>query len=54
MVLGGAGLCVAKMVPIAGPSANLDYKIDATEVTRGQYDAWLATKPALPARTHVD
>jgi len=54
LVLDSVGLCVAKMVPVSGPSANLDYKIDATEVTRGQYDAWLATKPALPAKTDVD
>ena len=50
------GLCVAKMVLIAGPASdagNMDYKIDATEVTRGQYDAWLATNPALPSSTNA-
>jgi sulfatase modifying factor 1 len=39
-----AGLCVANSVAI-----DAGYSIDATEVTRGQYAAWLATKPALPA-----
>jgi formylglycine-generating enzyme required for sulfatase activity len=43
------GLCVAKMAPIA--SARGTYSIDATEVTRGQYDLWLATNPALPGST---
>lgn len=50
---GGAGLCVAKMVPITAPSASNNYSIDATEVTKGQYDAWLATNPALPPSTDV-
>ncbi|MBI5535604.1 MAG: SUMF1/EgtB/PvdO family nonheme iron enzyme [Deltaproteobacteria bacterium] len=40
--------CVAKLVPIAG-----GYSIDATEVTRAQYAAWLGTNPTtggqLPA-----
>ena len=48
------GLCVAKMVTIAGPpsdSGNADYSIDVTEVTTGQYHAWLATNPALPPST---
>jgi sulfatase modifying factor 1 len=53
----GSGLCVAKMVAISGPSqdgsvadaSTADYSIDATEVTRGQYQAWLATSPALPS-----
>ena len=45
------GLCVAKMVPITAPSASNNYSIDATEVTKGQYDLWLGTKPALPAST---
>jgi len=48
------GLCVAKMATIWEPVANLDYSIDVTEVTKGQYDAWLATSPALPARTDVN
>jgi formylglycine-generating enzyme len=57
MPLGYNGLCVAKMVPITGPSnatGNTDYKIDATEVTKGQYDAWLATNPALPPRSDAN
>jgi hypothetical protein len=33
-------LCVAKLVPVTG-----GYSIDATEVTRSQYEAWLATSP---------
>ena len=48
------GLCVAKMVTITGPSSdsgNADYSIDVTEVTVGQYHAWLATNPALPPST---
>jgi formylglycine-generating enzyme len=55
--MGSKGLCVAKMVPITGPkgdAGNLDYKIDATEVTKGQYDAWLATNPPLPASTDAN
>ena len=53
MILGSKGLCVAEMVPITGPQGgpNVDYKIDATEVTKGQYDAWLATSPSLPPST---
>jgi len=56
MISADKGLCVAKMVSIAGPASdagNLDYKIDATEVTKGQYDAWLSSKPALPASTDM-
>jgi formylglycine-generating enzyme len=45
------GLCVAKMVPITAPIASENYSIDVTEVTKGQYDAWLATNPALPPTT---
>jgi formylglycine-generating enzyme len=54
MILGN--LCVAKMVPITGPNGgpNVDYKIDSTEVTKGQYDAWLATSPSLPASTDAN
>lgn len=48
------GLCVAKMVPITAPSASQNYSIDVTEVTKGQYDMWLATNPALPASTDVN
>lgn len=51
---GSAGLCVAKMVPINAPSASNNYSIDATEVTKGQYDMWLATIPALPASTDAN
>jgi len=56
MILGGKDICVAKMVPITGPKGgpNVDYKIDATEVTTGQYDAWLATSPSLPPSTDVN
>ena len=56
MPLGNRGLCVAKMVPITGPKGgpNMDYKIDATEVTKGQYDVWLATNPPLPASTDLN
>jgi len=57
MILGNNGLCVAKMVPITGPASDAgsaDYKIDATEVTKGQYDAWLATTPVLPASTDAN
>jgi hypothetical protein len=33
--------CVAKAVPVTG-----GYSIDATEVTRSQYEAWLASSPS--------
>jgi sulfatase modifying factor 1 len=45
----GHNLCVAKLVTVTAPSGSSDYQIDATEVTRGQYEGWLATDPALPA-----
>ena len=45
----GHELCVAKLVTISGPSGSSDYQIDATEVTRGQYEGWVATNPTLPA-----
>jgi len=48
------GLCVAKMATMSAPSGYSDYQIDVTEVTRGQYDAWLATNPALPVSTDVN
>ena len=51
------GLCVAKMATIAGPASDAgskDYSIDVTEVTRGQYDAWLASNPALPPSDDAD
>ncbi len=53
-VQSSTGLCVAKMVPITAPSASNNYSIDATEVTKGQYDMWLATSPALPASTDAN
>jgi sulfatase modifying factor 1 len=37
-------LCVAKMGTV--PSEAGEFRIDRTEVTRGQYEAWLATKPS--------
>ena len=57
MILGSKGFCVAKMVPITGPpsdAGSLDYKIDMTEVTKGQYDDWLASNPVLPASTDLN
>jgi len=36
------GLCVAKSVAV-----KAGFKIDATEVTRAQYAAWLATNPSV-------
>lgn len=45
------------MVTITGPESdagNTDYQIDSTEVTKGQYDAWLATNPQLPASTDTN
>jgi sulfatase modifying factor 1 len=48
------GICVAKMATIAGPSASLNYQMDVTEVTTGQYAAWLATNPAMPASTDIN
>jgi len=53
-VQSSTGLCVAKMVAITAPSAANNYSIDATEVTKGQYDQWLATNPALPASTDAN
>lgn len=41
-------LCIAKMVEVTPPTGIAAYSIDATEVTREQYEAWLATNPALP------
>jgi len=48
------GLCVAKMAEIAGPSSSPGYHIDVTEVTQGQYDAWLRAQPGLPASSDVN
>lgn len=39
--------CVAKSVTVAAPSGGTPYGIDATEVTRCQYAAWIATRPSL-------
>ena len=47
-VQSATGLCIAKMATISAPSGSTDYSIDVTEVTQGQYDAWLATNPLLP------
>ena len=52
VIQSNTGLCVATMARIKGPESDAgstDYSIDVTEVTKGQYDAWLATNPALPA-----
>jgi formylglycine-generating enzyme len=37
--------CVAKSVVVSIPDAGATYEIDATEVTRSQYEGWLATNP---------
>ncbi len=37
-------ICVASMVPVQG------FAIDSTEVTRGQYAAWLATGPSVASQ----
>jgi formylglycine-generating enzyme required for sulfatase activity len=50
------GLCVAKMITITGPSSDAgsaDYSINVTEVTQGQYEAWVATNPPLPESTDL-
>jgi hypothetical protein len=44
-------LCVANMATIAAPNGYPNYGIDVTEVTKGQYDLWLGTNPALPVST---
>jgi formylglycine-generating enzyme required for sulfatase activity len=52
--ISGQSLCVAKMVNVPIPTVDggsTVYEIDATEVTQGQYGAWLGTNPALPAST---
>ncbi len=54
VVQSSTGLCVAKMAPITAPTAANSYNIDATEVTKGQYDLWLGTSPALPASTDAN
>lgn len=40
-----AGLCVAKLVAVGVAGAR--FSIDMTEVTQGQYDAWLGKNPQL-------
>jgi sulfatase modifying factor 1 len=40
-----------QMAQIPIPDAGTIFTIDVTEVTRGQYDGWLATNPALPSST---
>jgi formylglycine-generating enzyme len=50
-ITGGAVLCVANVVPITPPASaggSAAYSIDVTEVTRGQYESWVATSPTLP------
>ena len=47
-----SGLCVAKMVTIPGPGST-SFQIDATEVTRAQYQAWLATNPPTTGQTSL-
>lgn len=51
IIQNSTGLCVAKMATVAPPSGYSDYSIDVTEVTKGQYDLWLATNPELPVST---
>jgi formylglycine-generating enzyme required for sulfatase activity len=41
-------LCVAKVVTVS--AAGHEFGIDATEVTRGQYEDWLATNPDTAAQ----
>jgi formylglycine-generating enzyme len=48
----GQGLCVAHLVIVGVTGAQ--FGIDATEVTRGQYEGWVATNPPLPASTDVN
>jgi formylglycine-generating enzyme len=47
------GLCVAKLVTV-GTASGPKFGIDATEVTFGQYSAWLAINPALPSSADAD
>ena len=49
VIQSNTGLCVAQMATIVAPGGYSNYSIDVTEVTKGQYDAWLATNPALPS-----
>ena len=54
VIQSNTGLCVARMATIAGPDRFSNYQIDVTEVTQGQYDNWLATKPALPVSSDAN
>ncbi len=54
LIQSNTGLCVAKMAAIIAPSGYPNYSIDMTEVTKGQYDAWLATNPATPSSSDVN
>jgi formylglycine-generating enzyme required for sulfatase activity len=47
--VGGKGLCVATLIELQDESSfTTPYSIDATEVTRGQYEAWLDAGPTAP------
>lgn len=48
MVQATTGLCVARMVTTRTPTVSVEYSMDATEVTRMQYEMWAATNPVLP------
>jgi formylglycine-generating enzyme len=48
---GGASLCVANMATIDGSGGIPAYRIDVSEVTRGQYETWVRARPALPIQT---
>ena len=50
----GIELRVAKLITVANPNGSSTYQIDATEVTRGQYEDWLATNPPLPPSSDAD
>ena len=45
-------LCVAVQLTV-GTGTNA-FGIDTTEITRGQYEMWVKSKPALPASTDVN
>ena len=60
----GQNICVAKMSPIIGSESDAgsdagshagsaDYEIDSTEVTNGQYQAWLNTSPSTAGQISV-
>jgi formylglycine-generating enzyme len=42
----GHPLCVGTMVTVTAPAGSSNYRIDATEVTRGQYESWVGTNPS--------